>query len=1068
MPGSDFDKRIYSYVVNTINELKESGRLPEGKNLNAAGIAAQIILETGHGKSKLSQEAYNYGGIKADSSWTGDTYTSKDGSVYRKYESAEQGLADQLSFYLDNPRYDNAGALDATNASDWAKAIKKAGYAEDPDYVKKLNSISRKFEDPTYQDTESSVEPVNTSSTNSQYKPLEKVNVGTVDNYQLPNIDYSVTGENTKVDNTIPYKPMTTPTVNTSFTGQSSMFKLGGNLFPDGGPLNKPSQVFTYPNRPGVRYALDGNGKWLVNVPDENNKGWIPLDDPDGSKSRELMKNAESVDDVAYDESLLMNPDYRHLPTTTVTAEKPTDYYNTLIKPTIQFMDPTGITSWGDVKESYDKNGLFSGETAFEILGALPLLGKIGKSGKILGPAFETLVKANKTINKLPVSNKTKEVLFKTVGKSYDKVKDYDNVSGSITKSLKDNIKYINPSSQKVNKTAVDAFNTLNKTAKLANKAQLLDDTGVVDEAKDVLVDALENKTEWNYTDDRTFNFKLGGNMNKYYATGGPMEGMPTDGQAGQLTSFDAGGKHEENPMGGIPQGMNPNGQQNLVEEGETKLNAKNYIFSDSLKIDKDTAKEFYFPSKYVGKTFAEVSKLMERPDSRRKHDSIEENAKKKDLEALMSAQEEFKAKDLQRDMENMMVKHPDFMQSMLAQQAPQMPEQAPVDPMMAQDPMMQQGMPMEAPMAKMGGYQNQMNFGGFMNKVGQVGKNYGLALADNALGMVGANNVIKDSDYTGAGSEFAKGAQQFTGVVNRIGQGVAAAALPGIGGALVGGAQNAMGGIGGENTTIQNGRVMEWGGGLNTSNKYGNYSTGVGLDNPYLQDNGLSNSTLPVEKSLTIPSVGSSNVSGQGAPEAQSYDQSLANAIGTYAPVAYNIGQGLFGKVDKLSADDYINKATIENYRENINPQLRASDEAFAGAKKGLRNAGAGSGAYMANLQAMHSQDQAQKAGIYANAENQYAGRQLQIDQANASRGDQAAAMRLQIHDYNMRAKAAKDTMLQEGLKQTGDISKAKTSNELATMYNNLYAPDFKDFASYNSYADMLKQKAQAKKKNK
>ena len=565
------------------------------------------------------------------------------------------------------------------------------------------------------------------------------------------------------------------------------------------------------------------------------------------------------------------------------------------------------------------------------------------------------------------------------------------------------------------------------------------------------------------------------------------MEGMPSDGQAGQLTSFDAGGSHEENGLGGIPQGMNPNGQQNLVEEGETKLNAKNYIFSDSLKVDKDTAKEFYFPSKYVGKTFAEVSKLMERPDSRRKHDSIEENAKKKDLEALMSAQEEFKAKDLQRDMENMMVKHPDFMQSMMAQQAPQMPEQAPVDPMMAQDPMMQQGMPMEAPMAKMGGYQNQMNFGGFMNKVGQVGKNYGLALADNALGMVGANNVIKDSDYTGAGSEFAKGAQQFTGVVNRIGQGVAAAALPGIGGALVGGAQNAMGGIGGENTTIQNGRVMATGGDLDF--------IGLGTEDEQLASvsqwgdpreiksvsSGLNMKTIPelfktnlsqyknLQGDKTPVNLSNSNTTdNQGAPEAQSYDQSLANAIGTYAPVAYNIGQGLFGKVDKLSADDYINKATIENYRENINPQLRASDEAFAGAKKGLRNAGAGSGAYMANLQAMHSQDQAQKAGIYANAENQYAGRQLQIDQANAARGDQQAAMRLQIHDYNMRAKAAKDRMLQEGLSQVGKISQSNTSNELATMYNNLYAPDFKDFASYNSYADMLKQKAQAKKKNK
>jgi hypothetical protein len=584
--------------------------------------------------------------------------------------------------------------------------------------------------------------------------------------------------------------------------------------------------------------------------------------------------------------------------------------------------------------------------------------------------------------------------------------------------------------------------------------------------------------------------FKTGGNMNKYLATGGPMGGMPTEGQAGQLTSFDAGGKHEENPMGGIPQGMNPNGQQNLVEEGETKHNAKNYIFSDTLKVDKNIAKEFYFPSKYIGKTFAEVSKLMERPNSRRKHDSIEEKAKTKDLDSLMTAQEEHKAKDLEKDMQNMMVKHPEFMQSMMASQEPQMPQEGMMDPMMAQDPAMQ-GMPMESPMAKMGGYQNQMDFGGFMNKVGQVGKNAGLALADNVLGAVGANNVIKDSDYTGAGSQFAQKAQKFTGAVTNIGAGIAAnALLPGVGGAVLSGVQGAMGGVGGENTTIQNGvKVpvqMASGGPLSFSlgtdeellssvDHFGNPKAGY-VDGLTPKSAGAifgnygSDSLNKSKKSIVgVPKASDTELLGgdyglDAGPEKQGYDQSLMNAIGTYAPAAYNIGKGLFGKVDKLNADDYINNAKIGNYRENINPQLRASDEAFAGARKGMRNAGAG---YMANLQALHSQDQASKAGIHANAENQYAGRQLQIDQLNAARGDQAAAKRLQIHDYNARAAAAKERMLQEGLKQTGDISKSKTSNELATMYNNLYAPDFKDYASYKSYTDTLWEKMQKNKKN-
>ena len=124
-----------------------------------------------------------------------------------------------------------------------------------------------------------------------------------------------------------------------------------------------------------------------------------------------------------------------------------------------------------------------------------------------------------------------------------------------------------------------------------------------------------------------------------------------------QLTTFDGGFKHDDPNnlnQGGIPQGMNPNGQQNMVEEGETKFNAKNYIYSDTLKVNKDTAKEFYFPSKYVGKTFAEVSKLMDKPNSRRQFDSIEEKDKERDLKALMTAQESFKQKDLMNDMNRM------------------------------------------------------------------------------------------------------------------------------------------------------------------------------------------------------------------------------------------------------------------------------------------------------------------------------------------------------------------------------------------------------------------------------
>lgn len=59
--------------------------------------------------------------------------------------------------------------------------------------------------------------------------------------------------------------------------------------------------------------------------------------------------------------------------------------------------------------------------------------------------------------------------------------------------------------------------------------------------------------------------------------------------EGGMLNSFNTGGTHEQNPHGGIPQGMGNNGKLNTVEEGETSFTIKkgtDYIFSDRIKTD--------------------------------------------------------------------------------------------------------------------------------------------------------------------------------------------------------------------------------------------------------------------------------------------------------------------------------------------------------------------------------------------------------------------------------------------------------------------------------------------------
>ena len=213
------------------------------------------------------------------------------------------------------------------------------------------------------------------------------------------------------------------------------------------------------------------------------------------------------------------------------------------------------------------------------------------------------------------------------------------------------------------------------------------------------------------------------GSGKSIFNNGGPME---------QLTQFNNGGTHEQNPLGGIPQGINSNGQPNLVEQGETKLDSKNYIYSDSLKIDAETADMLKLSKSDIGKTFADVSKKMNRPDSRRENDTIEEEAKKRDLEALMHAQEAFKQKEVQRKIDEINALDPT---ALAPQQAPQ--PQMPVDQGQMMDPSMMQ----IPPGMRLGG--NMYDFGGSIG-AGVAGVASGIAgsLLPGPLGTAATKGI--------------------------------------------------------------------------------------------------------------------------------------------------------------------------------------------------------------------------------------------------------------------------------------------------------------------------------------
>lgn len=114
----------------------------------AAITLAQGIHEATAGKSELATEANNHFGIKCKSTWTGMTYLHDDDAkqeCFRKYSSAEQSYIDHSDFLRANNRYAFLFDLDVTDYKGWASGLKRAGYATNPAYVKRLTDAVEKY-----------------------------------------------------------------------------------------------------------------------------------------------------------------------------------------------------------------------------------------------------------------------------------------------------------------------------------------------------------------------------------------------------------------------------------------------------------------------------------------------------------------------------------------------------------------------------------------------------------------------------------------------------------------------------------------------------------------------------------------------------------------------------------------------------------------------------------------------------------------------------------------------------------------------------------------------------------
>lgn len=136
-----YENYIKKYKDIAIKQQKKHG-------IPASITLAQGLLESAAGQSRLAQEANNHFGIKCGNEWGGKTIkhkAEKGKECFRKYKKVEDSFDDHSKF-LKRKRYESLFKLKSTDYKNWAKGLRKCGYATDPKYPEKLISLIERYE----------------------------------------------------------------------------------------------------------------------------------------------------------------------------------------------------------------------------------------------------------------------------------------------------------------------------------------------------------------------------------------------------------------------------------------------------------------------------------------------------------------------------------------------------------------------------------------------------------------------------------------------------------------------------------------------------------------------------------------------------------------------------------------------------------------------------------------------------------------------------------------------------------------------------------------------------------
>ena len=143
---------IVPKIINTEDYVKFYSNIAMDEMIQfgipASITLAQGILESGAGKGRLAVQANNHFGIKCHD-WNGKKIYHDDDEeqeCFRKYDNPEYSYRDHSLFLTNRGRYSFLFDLKKDDYKQWARGLKKAGYATDPKYPQKLIDLIQRYQ----------------------------------------------------------------------------------------------------------------------------------------------------------------------------------------------------------------------------------------------------------------------------------------------------------------------------------------------------------------------------------------------------------------------------------------------------------------------------------------------------------------------------------------------------------------------------------------------------------------------------------------------------------------------------------------------------------------------------------------------------------------------------------------------------------------------------------------------------------------------------------------------------------------------------------------------------------